>query len=108
MARTDDSGNRRDGKCSVEDDVFAALSEAHALPGLFPVVLIARREAEFERRLGELLTELQGAAPFTVSPRPSINGTYASYRVEVWVEDARQGVARRGALAGLPGVLVVL
>jgi putative lipoic acid-binding regulatory protein len=91
-----------------EDEVLGILEGSFAFPGFFPVVVIARRETTFDLRLHTALAEAQGEAPFKIEERLSKNGNYVSYHVEVFVDDARTALARKGTLATLPGVLMLL
>lgn len=86
----------------------AALSSAHAFPGVFPVVVIARHEPGFEQRLLALVVELQAGAPHSLSRRASRGGTYVSYRLQLHVSSAEEAVARRARFAALEQVVLCL
>jgi putative lipoic acid-binding regulatory protein len=98
----------RAGPTDDERRLAQALEEAHEFPGLYPVVVIARREEGFLRQLEETISAEQGDAPYQIRERRSSNDNYRSYRVELYVEGAAQAIARKAALASLPGVLLTL
>jgi len=88
--------------------VLEAMEEEYNFPAFYPVVLIARGATGFDERLQAAVAAVQGEAPFRIRERPSSQGTYISYRVELFVADARTALARKAMLAGLSGVLVLL
>jgi putative lipoic acid-binding regulatory protein len=93
---------------SDHERVLAAIDEAYDLPGRFPVVLIAPSGSGFRDQLDVELGRLQGDAPFDIRERESRHGNYMSYRIELHVESAEDALAKKSALAELPGVLMTL
>jgi len=94
-----------------EDDearLVSALEEAHAFPGFYPMVVIAREGEAFRALLHQALASDQSAASFRITERPSRKGTYVSYRVEVHVQTARAALALKGVISLLDGVIVIL
>lgn len=91
-----------------EAQIISAMESAHAFPGYYPIAVIAKGDDAFRERLHVALGDMQGEAPFRVTERPSTNGTYISYRVEVHVESAHVARVRKNAIAGIAGVLVML
>ncbi len=103
-------GNGRGHPAELEQErkLLAAMAEAHEFPGYYPVVVIARRGEGFEATLRALVAAEQGSAPYRIKTRSSRNGSYVSYRVEVYVADAVVALARKASLSALEGVLVLL
>lgn len=87
---------------------IALLEEHHEFPGFFPVVVIASRSETFHAELVAIVSDAQGDDPYRVHERPSRKGTYASYRVEMHVADARTALSRKELLAGLPGIFALI
>jgi putative lipoic acid-binding regulatory protein len=85
-----------------------SIASAHQFPGYYPIVVIARREAAFQARLHAAVTSDQDGAPFRIRERPSRQGNYIAYRVEVYVDSPEIALARKSALAALTGVLFLL
>jgi len=81
---------------------------AHDLPGKFPVVVIAARDAEFHAMLMATVAAEQGDDPFTVSERRSRAGNYIAYRLELHVADGRIALSRKAVIGNLPGVVALL
>ncbi len=96
------------GRRLDEDELVAALELAHVFPCRFPVVLIAPNEPDFRARLAQLVAELQEGREHSLSMDLSRHGRYAAYRLELYVESARQAVRHRARLAGLAGVVLLL
>jgi putative lipoic acid-binding regulatory protein len=111
MTRSADQSNGRQANGhgdGTDAELVAAMERQHDFPGFYPVVVIARRDVDFEARLRGAVAAQQGAAPWRITERRSRRGNYVSYRVELHVDTARIALARKAVLAGLRGVLVIL
>jgi len=91
-----------------ESEQIAALELGYEFPGYVPVVVVAHRTEVFETMLAARLADVQGADPYRRTDRLSRDGNYAAYRIEIFVPNAREAVARRAAIAALPGVKLML
>jgi len=91
-----------------EDQILAAIEAGHRFPGYFPVVVIARHEADFQALLEATVTQVQGEAPYRIRERPSRQERYIAYRVEIYVGSPREALDRRLVLAALPGVVMLI
>ena len=91
-----------------DEELIQALELGHTFPCYFPIVVIAKRGEGFLERLEATVKEAQGEAPYRIAERPSREGRYVSYRLEVHVDGAREALDRQRGVAGLDGVLFVL
>lgn len=110
---TDGAAGAADTRLFGVDPLDEALSielieDAHSLPGIYPVVVIAARDEEFREILLATVESEQDGDPFTITVRESSRGNFISYRVELHVESGRAALDRKAALAALEGVVTVL
>lgn len=90
-----------------EDMSIALIEDAHSLPGIYPVVVIAARGDTFRATLVATVELEQQGDPFTITHRESSQGNFISYRVELHVESGRDALQRKSVLAALEGVVAV-
>lgn len=90
-----------------EEMSIALIEDAHSLPGVYPVVVIAARDEAFRALLLATVESEQRGDPFTITDRKSSRGNFISYRVELHVDSGRAALKRKAALAALEGVVTV-
>ncbi len=96
---------------AVDDSqIIEAMEAAHVFPGYYPIVVIARDDDDFRERLNAVLGGWgsSDARPFRISERPSSQGAYISFRVEVFVDSPRTALDRKTVIAEIAGVLMML
>lgn len=86
---------------------ISLLETYHSFPGLFMIVLITRPSDEFFALLQATVAAEQGVDAFEIEVRPSRQGNYAAYRVNVHVASAHHALNRRRVLAALPDLYAV-
>ena len=92
----------------TEQRIHQAMDDEYGFPGYYPVVVIARQSLNFEAHLQATVAAEQGERPYRIRERPSREGNYVSYRVELYVDTAQAALDRKAVLADLPGVLMLL
>jgi putative lipoic acid-binding regulatory protein len=90
------------------EQLLEAMRASHEFPGLYPIVLIARKDDAFDETLRAALEYHQDGAAYVITRRPSTKASYMSYHIDVDVDDAEAALERKEALKALEGVLVML
>lgn len=85
-----------------------AMSQRHPLPGFYPVVVIGAAGEGFRLALLAHLDAHERVSEVRITERASSRGSYVSYHLEIWVEDAEAALATKESMALLEGVLAML
>lgn len=71
-------------------------------------MVIARSGDAFLERLEAAVAQAQGEAPYRITERPSSQGSYVSYRLELHVDSAREALEKKRVVSELDGVMFLL
>lgn len=85
-----------------------AMAERHPLPGYYPVVVVALAGEAFRMSMLAHLEASTLVGEVRLTERRSSRGTYISYHLDLWVENAEAALGAKEALALLDGVRALL
>ena len=108
MSSSDSNGATPAFRELSDSEMIEALEIGHTFPGDFPIVVIAKHGDDFPKLLEQTVSQAQGDAAYSITERPSSEGRYVSYRVEVHVDSAHAALERKRLISGLDGVILLL
>jgi len=89
-------------------ELIKAMEEAYDFPCFYPASVIAKADEDFLVRLRKALDYEQGGREFRITKKPSSEGNYISYRIELFVDSADMALDMKDFIRKIYGVIILM